>query len=472
MPTMAARALQALDRLALDPIAATLGAPNSSGFRTERSTAEASEPCGKGVARQQAPPWLLAGDSRACFDGLSQAWFVAHLPMENARLQHWLKAGCREQHRRSPTAAGGPQGGLGFPGMAPLALDGRARLLRGDDPPKTKRAQRAQGHLVRYGDDGLITGSSPALLAQEITPRVAQWLHTRGLERSQATTPRTPIENGGDCLGHQVRKYAGTLLIQPAPKHVHTVLGHLRHLVKANKQATAGHLRAQLTPVLRGWATSPRQVVSQVTCIQVDPAILQTWWSWAPRRPPTPSGRWSAQQDFPTRHGRRWTFGGTRVGHHGQPPDRTRCRAGDGPSQRHVKIKGTANPYDPPWAVDVEERRRVKRTHDLKGRRQLRDLWKPHEGLCPVCHPPSTRLTGWHNHHRVWRTYGGSETADHRGLLHPTCHRHVHSQALDGAQARSARSVCKACAACRETCTSRSSGAGWEQSRPATRRVG
>jgi RNA-directed DNA polymerase len=111
------------------------------------------------------------------------------------------------------------------------------------------------------------------------------------------------------------------------------------------------------------------------------------------------------------------------------------------PIQRHVKIRGAANPYDPQWEVYFEARLRVKMTHDLKGRRQLLYLWKQQHGLCPICHQKITRLTGWHNHHTIWRTYGGSDTADNRVLLHPNCHRQVHSQSFDVAQPRSTRSV-------------------------------
>ena len=73
MPTMADRAMPALDLLARDPIADTLGDPNSSGVRTERSTAEAIAPCGTVVARPHAPQWIVEGDIRACVDGISHA---------------------------------------------------------------------------------------------------------------------------------------------------------------------------------------------------------------------------------------------------------------------------------------------------------------------------------------------------------------------------------------------------------------
>ena len=112
IPTMHDRAMQALYLLALDPIAETLGDPNSYGFRTERSTADAIEQCFNVLARQHSPQWILEGDIRACFDGISHDWLLAHIPMETAMLQKWLKAGCMEKHVLYPTETGVPQGGI------------------------------------------------------------------------------------------------------------------------------------------------------------------------------------------------------------------------------------------------------------------------------------------------------------------------------------------------------------------------
>jgi RNA-directed DNA polymerase len=154
IPTRHDRALQALYLRALDPIAETLGAPNSSGFRTERSTADAIEQCFNALARPHAPQWILAGDLRACVDGISHDWLLAHIPMESAMLRKWLKAGFMEKHVLFPTETGVPQGGIASPVIANLALDGREKLLKAHYPPHTKRAQRAKVHLVRYADDG------------------------------------------------------------------------------------------------------------------------------------------------------------------------------------------------------------------------------------------------------------------------------------------------------------------------------
>ncbi len=42
-----------------------------------------------------------------------------------------------------------------------------------------------------------------------------------------------------------------------------------------------------------------------------------------------------------------------------------------------------------------------------------------------------TTVTGWHNHHILWRTHGGKDTIENRVLVHPNCHQQIHSQGLD-----------------------------------------
>ncbi len=62
------RAMQALYLLALDPIAETTGDPNSYGFRSERSTADAIGQCYIALAKRRSPQWILEGDIRSCFE--------------------------------------------------------------------------------------------------------------------------------------------------------------------------------------------------------------------------------------------------------------------------------------------------------------------------------------------------------------------------------------------------------------------
>ena len=106
IPTMRDRAMQALYLLALDPVAETTADPNSYGFRTARSTADAIEACFIALCRNDRAEWILEGDIRSCFDRISHEWLLAHLPLEQAILKKWLKAGYLENHQFHPTEEG------------------------------------------------------------------------------------------------------------------------------------------------------------------------------------------------------------------------------------------------------------------------------------------------------------------------------------------------------------------------------
>jgi RNA-directed DNA polymerase len=154
------------------------------------------------------------------------------------------------------------------------------------------------------------------------------------------------------------------------------------------------------------------------------------------RRHPQKSWRWIKKKYFKTVGKRNWVFYGEHDG-----KERRLFSMARTPITRHVKVRGQANPYDPEWEVYFEERLGAKMYEDLQGRKQLLHLWEEQNGLCPVCDSKITRTTGWHNHHIVWRSKGGADTADNRVLLHPNCHRKVHSQRLHVEKPRPAKGV-------------------------------
>ena len=428
IPTMRDRAMQALYLLALAPIAEVRADPNSYGFRPERSTADAIEQCFKALAKANAPEWVLEGDITSCFDRISHDWLLAHIPMEQAVLRAWLKAGFMEQHVLYPTEEGTPQGGIISPTLANLVLDGLERLLRAHFP-KREAGRNAKVNLIRYADDFVVTGNTQATLEHEVKPLVEQFLRERGLELSPEKTSITHIEDGFDFLGQHVRKYkAGRrrkLLITPSNKNVKAFLDTVRGVIKTHKTVEAGLLITLLNPIIKGWATYHRHVVSKDVFGFVDDAIYHMIWRWAKRRHPNKPRPWVAKKYFKTRGGDRWVFHGTYEG----KAKHLRTAAAI-PIERHIKIDGKANPYDPVWEVYFEKRLGVKMVATLRGRRQLMHLWKEQDGICPVCNQKITAMSAWHNHHIIWRSKGGTDTADNRVLLHPTCHAKVHSQGL------------------------------------------
>ena len=441
IPTMKDRAMQAMYLLALDPIAETLADPNSYGFRKERAPADAIEQCHTVLSNRYAAPWILEGDIRACFDQISHEWLLAHIPMDKAILRKWLKAGYLEYQVLYPTEAGTPQGAICSPVLANLALDGLEKTLREHYPKTTARGQKAKVNLVRFADDFIITGSSRELLETEVRPLVEQFMKERGLELSPDKTCITHIQEGFDFLGQNIREYQGKILVKPSRKNVAAFLRKIRRIIKTNAQATAGHLIAQLNPVIRGWANYHQHVASKRTLEKADHAIFQALWRWAQRRHPNKSKRWIINKYFHTVGRRQWVFRGEITGKDGHPHTVRRFSAASVPIQRHIKIKAAANPYDPHWEVYLEERLGVKMAEHLQGRRTLLYLWKEQNGICPVCGEKITKLTGWHNHHIVWRTQGGGDSVENRVLLHPNCHRQVHSRGLAVAKPRPATGV-------------------------------
>jgi RNA-directed DNA polymerase len=283
---------------------------------------------------------------------------------------------------------------------------------------------------VRYCDDFIITGISKEILETEVKPLVTAFLRERGLELSEEKTKITHIEDGFDFLGQHVRKYNGKFLTRPSKKNVKAFLTDIRAVIKDNKQATAYGLVATLNPKIRGWANFHRHAAAKTTFAYVDTAIFKALWRWARRRHPTKGKRWVKDRYFGRSGNRNWRFFGKAKDKEGNPTHNWLCLASATPITRYKKIKGDCNPYDPTWELYLEERLGVKMAKALHGKRRLMYLWKEQGGLCPICNQPITHVTGWHNHHIVYKTLGGTDHAENRVLIHPNCHRQVHAKGL------------------------------------------
>jgi len=434
IPTMKDRAQQALYLLALVPVAETTADRNSYGFRQQRSCADAIEQCFLAL-RSANTQWILEGDIKSCFDKISHDWLLAHVPIDRVILRKWLKSGYMEKHVLHETTDGTPQGGIISPALANCALDGLERLLQ-EKFPTGKRLKSLGGekpcvNFVRYADDFVITSKSKELLEGEIKPLVGQFLQERGLELSPTKTVITHVEKGFDFLGHNVRRYPnGKLLIKPSKKNVGTFLDGIRRTIKAAHGVSAADLIDQLNPKIRGWANYHRHVVSKRTFGRVDYTLFSSLWKWARRRHPNKSPRWFKSKYFERRGNRDWSFFGETCDDEGRPTKVRLYYAMSTPIQRHVKVKGEANPYDPTYETYFEEREGAHMLETFRGTHTLRYLWHEQRGLCTQCNTKITRITGWRLHYCVPPVKGGSTGATNCVLLHPECHDRVHRQRL------------------------------------------
>lgn len=449
IPTMRDRAMQALYLLALEPVAESLADRNSYGFRPQRSPADAIGQCYTVLSQKAAPPWILEGDIKGCFDHIDHDWLTAHIPLDKVVLRKWLKAGFMDKHSLYPTETGTPQGGIISPTLANLALDGLEGLLAEQFGSKGKHPHRARQnkvHYVRFADDFIITGASKELLESEVLPLVQQFMADRGLSLQMDKTRITHVTEGFDFLGQNIRKYGGKLLIKPAQKSVKALLERVREIVKGNKTAKQVNLIGLLNPVIRGWAYYHRHVVAKETFQAVDKEIWLILWRWASRRHPNKSRRWINRKYFHAIGSWSRVFSAeTRANSPDQEPERlTLVRTSAISIRRHIKIKGEANPYDPQWEAYFEERLRLKMKDSLLGRRKLLSLWLSQGGTCPLCSQQLSRETGWHVHHITWKSQGGSDRQSNLVMLHPNCHRKVHSQGIEVVKPVPARGLRKA----------------------------
>jgi RNA-directed DNA polymerase len=431
IPTLTDRAMQALYLQGLDPIEETLADANSYGFRKQRCCADALDQCHKILRNNHSATWILEGDIKACFDRISHDWMLTHTPMDKVILRKWLKAGFMEKDVFVATTEGTPQGGICSPALANRALDGLEALLAERFGATRPQRHKHKVHLVRYADDFIITGTSAELLRDEVQPLVAHFLAERGLELSHEKTSITHVDDGFDFLGQHLRRYGTKLLLKPSRRNVRAFLTKIDDVIQhEGGHLTAGQLIERLNPKIRGWALYHRHASSARTFARVDDVIFRKLWRWARRRHRHKSAAWITTHYFTLPGDSRWRFRGTVYDKEGGRRAVFLVRARTTTIRRHVKVKGAANPYDPAWELYFEERLATQMADTLTGCGTARYLWMEQNGQCLVCRGPLTLDEGWHVHHLLWRSHGGTDEIDNLVLLHPNCHRQVHSEGL------------------------------------------
>jgi RNA-directed DNA polymerase len=430
IPTMTDRAMQALYLLGLDPIAESHADGHSYGFRRDRRCADALAQTHGLLSNWRGPEWILEGDIKACFDQISHEWLLTHVPMDRQVLAKWLKAGFLEKHIWFATTEGTPQGGIISPVLANWALDGLQPLLAEHFANMPNGQGRSKVHLVRYADDFLITGTSRALLHDQVQPLVAHFLKERGLMLSHEKTQITHVEQGVDFLGQNVRRYpCGQVLTKPSSQSVRTFLSQIQETIDNSGSLMAGELVQRLNQQIKGWTMYHRYAASKRTFTYVDHRIFRMLWHWCRRRHQNKSRKWIRTHYFQRDGHRHWVFTGLMVDQKGQSRPIKLMTAAQVKIIRYVKIQSAVNPYDPQWELYLEARMGWQLRQTLAGRRWIDYLWKRQEGRCRVCGQPLRMAEeDCQIHHRIWRSRGGPDTADNMELLHANCHRQIHVQ--------------------------------------------
>lgn len=363
IPTIRDRAMQALFKLALEPIAETMADPNSYGFRSERSCADAIVQCHNALSQRKSAEWILEGDIKGCFDNISHKWILKHIPLSKKVLKQWLKAGYMDNKHWFPTESGTPQGGIISPTIANMVLDGLEEVINSYARHRPN-SNLHKINFIRYADDFVVTGSNRDYLEQEIKPIINKFLADRSLELSQEKTRVMNIQQGFDFLGFNIRKYNGKCLTKPSKGSVKNIYDSISKCVTSHKSVTQEQLIRMISPKIRGWANFFRHAVAKRTFSSLDNKVFKLLWKWAKRRHPNKSSRWIKAKYFKNKGSRNWVFSTTDKKQTCELPlfDANKII-------RHIKIKSRSNPYDKEW-----EGYFIKRALDKHAKQKIRKL--------------------------------------------------------------------------------------------------
>jgi RNA-directed DNA polymerase len=369
IPTMRDRAMQALYKLALAPVAETLADRNSYGFREGRSCADAVAAAFNALSHPDSATWVLEADITGCYDNISKSWLMVNIPIEKRILRQWLNAGYVERGFTFPTRKGTPQGGIISPTLANMTLDGLEKAIRAAVP------RRVRVNIIRYADDFIITAKSRTLLVEHVLPAVRQFLAERGLELSEEKTKITYIRHGFTFLGQTFRKHGNTLHITPSEEGILALIRKVGTLIRKYTSAPMVILIKKLNEILRGWANYHRHVVSSEAFKRVDNYVYEQLWRMLHRRHPQKSKKWLVKKYwsaiwkkmvfavFAKCNKKMKLYQVVKI-----------CSIG---IKRHRKIKADANPYLPEYGRYFWERRHNKESKFLNGltSRQIRQAY-------------------------------------------------------------------------------------------------
>jgi RNA-directed DNA polymerase len=425
IPTIVDRCVQAMVKNALEPFWEARFEGSSYGFRPGRGCHDAIEKLFRVARPNTTRPWVLDADIEGAFNNIGQAALMQAIGNFPARelITRWLQAGYVEEEMLHPTETGVPQGGVVSPLLLNVALHGMEHAL--GISYTSQGALRGPYALVRYADDlaVLCPTQEKAIEAQE---RLSQWLSLRGLRLSDGKTHIRHLRDGFNFLGFNLRHYPAPnssrsgykLLIKPSPEAITDVKRKLKGIWRTHVGSPTVALINALNPVIRGWSNYFRPGVSKEVFNALDSFMYTRAQRYVKRRHPRKSGWWRTEKYWGPTLGRqdRWVF---------QDKDRkaTLRKFAWTKIVRHRLVPTTHSPDDP-TLQDYWRQRRAK-PHVPDGRR--RHLVQRQRGLCPVCHYHLDNGEGLHLHHVVPKQSGGTDDLANLRLVHPTCHRQIHS---------------------------------------------
>jgi RNA-directed DNA polymerase len=445
--TIEDRAKQILAKLALEPEWEAIFEPNSYGFRPGRSCQDAIAILFLSLRGKSR--YVLDAHIQKCFDRIDHDKLLRKLStfdtMES-QIKAWLKADIMVGYLNRPDEVfqcmeGAPQGGVISPLLSNIALHGLGDHIKewyantwypttGLSSKVAKRDRKAAIGFCRYADDFVITAPERKDI-EAIENQVTLWLEKEaGLELSKAETRLINSTEGFEFLGFQIisnKKQANgeyKVKIHPSRKSKARIVQRIRTLIQENKSASSYTLITILSSRIIGWAN----YFQYSECIQdfakIDYMIFNQIRAWVFRRKSKGlrSRTKLKHKYFPEgnsylfrgkNYQNNWILTGKSLTKDGTVDENFLPKMVWVGSAQHVKIKGTASPYDGNHLYWAERTEKYSRFND-----RISKLIRIQKGCCNAFTPMDIIEVD----PIILRSKGGSHRYKNLQALHKHCH--------------------------------------------------
>ena len=380
IPTIRDRAIQQLVKLALEPAAETLLAPEQFGFRPGRGCKDAAMHI---RLRLRQPPYVLDADIRKFFDRIDHDAILGAIPGPPcliAAVRRMLKAGIMEGVEITHPETGCPQGGPLSPLLANLVLADLAASIAREFP----KGRIINGEKIvkptycpSYADDFLVIHERHDVL-EAVRVFVKEWLALRGLELHPDKTTIRHTANMADgyrgfrFLGygfrhhrigrHQAKGREWFCWTGPSEQALHNVYEKCVEIIDGSKrskkrngaikdQARKGKATPEevmvirLNSAIRGWCNHHRAFFAKEAFSKLDHRLFIKLWKWSLRKHPKRKRAWVIARHWNNAKPWRFTVISSKTG---KPVYLMQAAAT--PIVRHYPVKPEKSWYDGDWA--------------------------------------------------------------------------------------------------------------------------
>jgi len=453
IPTMHDRALQGVLKNAIEPEWEALFEPNSYGFRPGRACQDAIQQIRVSVDKK--PKYVLDADISKCFDKIDHNALLNKLGYQGKvrqQIKAWLKSGVIDNKTFLETEEGTPQGGVASPLLANIALHGLENYL--NEFAKTIDMRRPDGrrqegwqmkvqslNFVRYADDFVLMHRDKKVILDGKRV-IEKWLSDIGLELKPSKTriahTLIPEESedekaGFDFLGFHIQQFkvgyhssvrlstgkrpGFRTLITPTKEAYKKHQKKLQETIKNKKIEGQSELIGKLNPIIRGWMNYYK--TSDISTVgghsNQDNDLYHKLRSWSRRRCKAKWNRaYMKYWNYVTIKGRKVKRFSTREGKsclYLTSHTDTSC------SNRYVKVKGKASPYDGDLSYWATRMGRHPEMDSLKA-----SLLKKQKGKCTRCGLYIRDGDIQETDHIIAKRLNGKNVYANYQLLHGHCH--------------------------------------------------